>query len=89
MCSHKQEVISKWLRDFGLIVNEKKTELCLFHKSPQPLVELCINGELIRSKNRRRRTDHTNQTRPHSFNQSKHNKYFFNAYLFCKEIGFL
>ena len=36
---------------------------------------------------KRRRTDHTNQTRPYSFNKSKHNKYFINANLFCNEIG--
>ena len=47
----KLEVITKWLKDSGLVVNEKKTELCLFHKNPQPLVELQINNDLIRSKN--------------------------------------
>ena len=47
----KLEVITKWLKDSGLVVNEKKTELCLFHKNPQPLVELQINNDLIKSKN--------------------------------------
>ena len=47
----KLEVITKWLKDSGLVVNEKKTELCLFHNNPQPLVELQINNDLIRSKN--------------------------------------
>ena len=32
----KLEMITKWLRDSGLVVNESKTELCLFHKNDKP-----------------------------------------------------
>ena len=32
----KLERIFKWLKDSGLIVNESKTELCLFHRNDHP-----------------------------------------------------
>ena len=32
----KLEMITKWLRDSGLVVNESKTEVCLFHKNDPP-----------------------------------------------------
>ena len=31
----KLEMITKWLRDSGLVVNQSKTEICLFHKKDQ------------------------------------------------------
>ena len=46
----KLEMITKWLKNSGLVVNEEKTELCLFYKTEQPTVELSINGKIIRSK---------------------------------------
>ena len=36
----KLEIMVKWLRNSGLVVNESKTELCLFHKSPQLPINL-------------------------------------------------
>jgi hypothetical protein len=32
------EMITKWLKESGLVVNESKTEVCLFHKNDQPLI---------------------------------------------------
>ena len=32
------EMITKWLRGSGLVVNESKTEICLFHRNDQPLI---------------------------------------------------
>ena len=46
----KLEMITKWLRDSGLVVNESKTEICLFHKKDQPLVNLKIENVTIKSK---------------------------------------
>ena len=34
------EMIVKWLKDSGLIVNERKTELCLFHRNDAQLVSV-------------------------------------------------
>ena len=47
---NKTEMITKWLKDSGLVVNEEKTELCLFHKRDHPSVEVTINGKIIKSK---------------------------------------
>ena len=43
------EMITKWLRDSGLIVNENKTEVCLFHCDDQPVIEITILGVSIKS----------------------------------------
>ncbi len=42
--------ISKWLTDFGLKVNNGKTELCLFHKSDTLPLTLLLNRAVITSK---------------------------------------
>ena len=34
------ELMMKWLRQSGLIVNEEKTELCLFYKSDHPAITI-------------------------------------------------
>ena len=47
----KLKLMTKWLTDTGLQVNESKTEICLFHKNPQIQVELLFNNELFKSKN--------------------------------------
>jgi hypothetical protein len=36
------EMICKWLRDSGLVVNSSKTELCLFHRNDQPVIEIRV-----------------------------------------------
>ena len=41
------EMITKWLRDSGLVVNESKTEACLFHTQDQPPVEFKLQGVKI------------------------------------------
>ena len=46
----KLEMISKWLRGSGLIVNESKTEVCLFHKKDQPSVNIKVENSIIKSK---------------------------------------
>ena len=47
----KLEIMTKWLRESGLIVNEQKTELCLFHKSPQAAIDIVINNVVVSSTN--------------------------------------
>jgi hypothetical protein len=44
------EMITKWLRDSGLVVNESKTEACLFHTQEQPPVEFKLQGVKIKTK---------------------------------------
>ena len=44
------EMIVKWLKDSGLVVNEKKTELCLFHCNDSQLVSVRINDQTVYSK---------------------------------------
>ena len=43
------EMITKWLKDSGLKVNESKTETCLFHQNDQPIVTIKIQGSSIKS----------------------------------------
>ena len=44
-------MITKWLKDSGLVVNESKTELCLFHRNDKPKITVSIGGCLVTSKN--------------------------------------
>ena len=46
----KLEMITKWLRDSGLLVNEGKTEVCLFHKNDQPVIFINLQNVRIKSK---------------------------------------
>ena len=46
----KLELITKWLRDSGLKVNEGKTEMCLFYKKDVPPVSVDLNGNVLLSK---------------------------------------
>ena len=46
----KLEMITKWLRGSGLIVNEKKTEVCVFHKNDQRLINLKVDAAVVKSK---------------------------------------
>ena len=43
-------MITKWLRDSGLLVNESKTEVCLFHKNDQPKIIITLQNLHIESK---------------------------------------
>ena len=43
-------MITKWLKGSGLVVNESKTEVCLFHRNDQPLIFNTLQGVRIRSK---------------------------------------
>ena len=43
-------IITKWLTDSGLKVNESKTELCHFYRNDTPPVEISINNTTIKSK---------------------------------------
>ena len=44
------EMITKWLKDSGLIVNECKTEVCLFHSNDQPLITIKLQNSVITSQ---------------------------------------
>ena len=44
------ELMMKWLRQSGLVVNEEKTELLLFYKNDHSLIEIRINNKLVKSK---------------------------------------
>ncbi len=44
------EMIIKWLKDSGLMVNSSKTEICLFHRNDQPDVLVVISGAPVKSK---------------------------------------
>ena len=46
----KLEAITRWLKKSGLIVNETKTELCLFYKKDTHPVEIFLNGTKLHSK---------------------------------------
>ena len=43
-------MITKWLRDSGLLVNESKTEVCLFHKNDQPKIFITLQDVGIELK---------------------------------------
>ena len=43
------EKITKWLRDSGLVLNEAKTDLCLFNRSYLRQIQLDFNGSVIKS----------------------------------------
>ena len=46
----KLEMITKWLKDSGLKVNENKTEICLFHRNDTQLITLTLQDAVIQSK---------------------------------------
>ena len=46
----KLEMITKWLKNSGLKVNDSKTEACLFHIRNQVQIEFIINGNTITTK---------------------------------------
>ena len=44
------EMITKWLKDSGLKVNDTKTEACLFNVRDHPTIEININNNVIKTK---------------------------------------
>jgi hypothetical protein len=42
------EMITKWLKDSGLVVNSSKTDLCLFHINDQPEIHVRILDILVK-----------------------------------------
>ena len=46
----KLEMITKWLKDSGLKVNENKTEICLFHRNDPQKITIVLQGQTIVSK---------------------------------------
>ena len=46
----KLEMMTKWLRDSGLVVNDEKTEICLFYKHDHPTIELRLYNKTVKSK---------------------------------------
>ena len=47
----KLEMITKCLRGSGLVVNESKTEVCVFHKNDQLVIDLGVCESNVKSKN--------------------------------------
>ena len=45
------EMITKWLKQSGLKVNDGKTELCVFHRNDPRPIELFVNNIPLKSKN--------------------------------------
>jgi hypothetical protein len=45
------EDITMWLRGSGLVVNESKTELCVFHGLDRPTIAINLFNSVISSKN--------------------------------------
>ena len=43
------EIMTKWLKDSGLKVNESKTELCLFHRKDCPIISIRLNQNTVNS----------------------------------------
>ena len=43
-----QTIISR-MKDSGLKVNEKKTELCLFHRNSQEVISIVVGGQIVNS----------------------------------------
>ena len=46
----KLTLITKWLTNSGLKVNESKTEICLFYRKDTPQIEINLNNNTITSK---------------------------------------
>ena len=44
------EMIVKWLKGSGLVVNESKTEICLFHTNDQPQIRIKLQDSIVLSK---------------------------------------
>jgi hypothetical protein len=44
------EMIIKWLKDSGLVVNNSKTEICLFHRNDQNPVQVNVASALVKSQ---------------------------------------
>ena len=43
-------MITKWLKGSGMVVNESKAEICLFHHNDQPLINVMLEGVQMTSK---------------------------------------
>ena len=48
--TEKLTLITKWLKDSGLSVNESKTELCAFHRKHPTNIEIILNDVTVKSK---------------------------------------
>ena len=45
------EIMTKWLKDSGMKVNETKTEICVFHRLDPPQITITINNCHVKSIN--------------------------------------
>ena len=43
-------MIVKWLKGSGLVVNESKTEVCLFHTNDQPQIRIKVQDSIVLSR---------------------------------------
>ena len=50
LMKNKLNLITAWLSNSGLKVNEQKTEICLFHRKDTPPIEINLNNNVIISK---------------------------------------
>ena len=46
----KLETITKWLSGSGLVLNQGKTEICVFHSNDPPVITINIEGMPVKSK---------------------------------------
>ena len=44
------KMLTKWLKDSGLVVYESKTEVCLFHRHDKPTITVLVGGVAVQSK---------------------------------------
>ena len=51
LISNKLHLITKWLKDSGLSVNENKTEVCVFYHRPTTNIEIVLNNVSVKSQN--------------------------------------
>ena len=51
LITNKLHLITKWLKDSGLSVNENKTEVCVFYHRPTTNIEIVLNDVSIKSQN--------------------------------------
>ena len=49
-CITQTEITAKWMKDSGLVINNEKTEVCVFHKQDTNITEVMLNGSLITIK---------------------------------------
>ena len=79
-----KHLLTKWLRDSGLKVNEEKTELCLFHQYDHHPIFISLNGKIIQSQNKKIvEPVFCNEGRNHTFHWKCNEKVLHLNLLYC------